>query len=226
MKKMKIFWYLLDSIFLIVFNLYFFLLKGTDHITSVWISYVSIHFAYFMRLATPYFIRKGSTSADYGRPLFVIAISYFFVAFIVGVIFIIIAPDKSNVVLLIHITIAAVYIILLLANLISNEHTANNIEKKEKELKYVKEASSILKSLINDLYDKKHKKLVEKAYDLICSSQVKSSNSVYHLEQEVFNQIFVLEELIKKKRFDEMEATINKICRAAQDRNRQLKLIQ
>jgi len=225
MKKTKIFWYLLDSIFLIVFNLYFFLLKETDHVTSVWISYASIHFAYFMLLATPYFVRKGSTSADYGRPLFVITTSYFFLALIVGIVFIFISPESYTVALLIQITIAAVFAVLLLANLIANEHTADNVEKREIELKYVKEASSKLNSMLNQLSDKNHQKLVEKAYDLIRGSQVKSSNNVLTLEQEVFNQIRMLEELIKNKRYDEIEETVNKVCHSAEERNRQLKLL-
>lgn len=225
MKKTKLFWYLLDSIFLVVFNLYFFLLTGTDHVTSVWISYASIHFAYFMLFATPYFVRKGSASADYGRPLFVITSSYFFLAFIVAVVFIIIAPETNTTSLLVQITIAAIFIILLLANLIANEHTADSVEKRELELKYVREASSKLNSLINKLSDKNHQKLVEKAYDLIYSSQVKSSMNVHSLEQEVFSQILVLEELIENKRFDDLEDTVNKICQMAEERNRQLKLI-
>jgi hypothetical protein len=217
MKKTKIFWYLLDLIFLIVFNLYFFLLKETGHVTSVWISYASIHFAYFMLLATPYFVRKGSTSADYGRPLFL--------ALIVGVVFIIISPVSITAALVIQITIAAVFAVLLLANLIANEHTADNVEKREIELKYVKEASSKLNSILNQLSVKNHQKLAEKAYDLIRGSQVKSSNNVQSLEQEVFNQISVLEELIKNKRFDEIEETVNKVCHSAEERNRKLKLL-
>ncbi len=225
MKKTKFFWYLLDSIFLIVFNLYFFLLKGTDHLTSVWISYASIHFAYFMLLATPYFVRKGSTSADYGRPLFVITTSYFFLAFLVGLVFIIISPESNTTALLVQITIAAIFAILLLANLIANEHTADNVEKREVELKYVKEASSTLNTLLNQLTDKKHQKLVEKAYDLIHSSQVKSSIDVYGIEQEVFNEISILSDLVKTKKFDSIEESVNNICSLAEERNRKLKLL-
>lgn len=225
MKKTKLFWYLLDSIFLMVFNLYFFLLKGSDHLASVWISYVSIHFSYIMLLATPYFVRKGSTSADYGRPLFVITTSYFFLAFLVGVAFIIISPETNTVPLLVQITIAAVFAVLLLPNLIANEHTADNVEKREAELKYVKEASSQLHSLINQLSDKKLQKLVEKAYDLIHSSQVKSSIKVQTIEQDVFNEISVLTDLVKNKKFESIEDEVNKICNLAEERNRQLKLI-
>jgi hypothetical protein len=225
MKKTKIFWSLLDSIFLIVFNLYFFLLKDPDHVTSAWISYASIHFAYLMLLATPYYVRKGSTSDDYGRPIFLITTSYFFLTLIVGVVFILISLESITVTLLIQITIAAVFAVLLLVNLIANEHTADNVEKREIELKYVKEASSKLNSILNQLSDKNHQKLVEKAYDLIRVSQVKSSNNVQSLEQEVFDQISVLEELIKNKRGEKVEETITKVCHSAEERNRKLKLL-
>ena len=225
MKKTNFFWYLLGSIFLIVFNLFFFLLKGTVHLTSVWISYVSIHFAYFILLATPFFVRKGSTSANYGFPLYVITSSYFFLAFLVGLIIIIISPESNTTALLVQITIAAIFALLLIANLIANENTADKIEKRELGLKYVKEASSMLNILLNQLTDKKHQKLVEKAYDLIHSSQVKSSIDVYGIEQEVFNEISILSDLVKNKNNDSIEESINNICFLAEERNRKLKLL-
>lgn len=225
MKKTKIFWYLLDSIFLIVFNLYFFLLKGIEQPASVWISYASIHLAYLMLLITPFFVRKGSVSADYGRPLFVITTSYFFLALIVGVVFIAISPESITVALLVQVTIAAIFAILLLTNLIANEHTADNIERHEVELKYVKESSSKLDSLLKQISDNAIRKKVEKAYDLIHSSQVKSSIKVQTIEQDVFNEISVLTDLVKNKKFESIEDEVNKICNLAEERNRQLKLI-
>ncbi len=225
MKKNKILWYILNSIFLIVFNLYFFLLKGTDHITSVWISYGSIHFAYFMLLSTPFLIRKSSVSVDYGRPLFIITTIYFFFAFVVGVSFIIMSPESNTLTILVQVTITAVFGITLLVNLIANEHTAVNVEKREDELKYVKEASSKLNSLINQLVDKRLQKLVEKAYDLVHSSQVKSAKEVQSIEQDVFKEISELAELIKNKNFDNIEEVVNNICNLAEERNSKLKLL-
>ena len=225
MKKTKIFWYLLDSIFLIVFNLYFFLLKGTDQPASVWISYASIHLAYLMLLITPYFVRKGSVSADYGRPLFVITTSYFFLALIVGVVFIAISPESITVALLVQVTIAAIFAILLLTNLIANEYTADNIERHEIELKYVKESSSRLDALLKQISDNAIRKKVEKAYDLIHSSQIKSSSSVKTVEQDVISEIDNLENALKQNNIEKIQLTVDKICNLANERNRQLKLL-
>jgi hypothetical protein len=225
MKKTKKFWYLLDSIFLIVFNLYFFLLKDTDQPASVWISYASIHLAYLMLLITPYFVRKGSVSVDYGRPLFVITTSYFFLALIVGVVFIAISSESTTVALLAQVTIAAIFAILLLTNLIANEHTADNIERHEVELKYVKESSSKLDALLKQISDNTIRKKVEKAYDLIHSSQVKSSNNVKSIELDVICEIDNLEKALQNNNPDKIQMAVDKICNLANERNRQLKLL-
>ncbi len=225
MKKTNFFWYLLSSIFLIVFNIYFFLLNGFDHPTSVWISYTSIHISYLMLLITPFLVRKGSTSADYGRPLFVITTSYFFLALIIGVVFIILSPEIYTVALLVQITIAAIFAVLLLTNLIANEHTADNVERHEVELKYVKESSSKLDALLKQISDNTIRKKIEKAYDLIHSSQVKSSYNVKLVEQDVIDEIDNLEKALKQNNFENIQLIVDKICNLANERNRQLKLL-
>jgi hypothetical protein len=225
MKRNTFYWYLMDSIFLIVFNLYFFLLKGIDHPPSVWISYVSIHLAYLMLLTTPYLVTKGSSSADYGRPLFEITTVYFFLSLIVGVIFIAIAPTNATVALLVQITIAALFAVLLLTNLIANEHTVDNLKRHEIELKYVKESSSKLDALQKQITDKTIRSKVEEAYDLIHSSPTKSSTAVKTIEQEVTNEICNLEIAVKQSNLQSIPMIMDKICHLANERNRQLKLL-
>lgn len=225
MIKTKIFWFLLNSIFVVVFNLYFFLLKGVEQTASVWLSYGSIHFAYLMLLITPFLVRKGGASADYGRPLYVVTSSYFFLALIVGVIFIVISPEVITVALLVQVTIAAIFAILLLTNLLANEHTADNIERREVELKYVKESSSRLDVLLKQISDNATRKKVEKAYDLIHSSQVKSSYSVKSIEQNVISEIDNLEKAVQKNDIENIRKIVDKICNLANDRNRKLKLL-
>jgi len=224
MNKTKVFWYLLDSIFLIVFNIYFFLLKGIDQPAAVWISYASIHFAFLMLLITPFLVRKGSVSTDYGRPLFVITTSYFFLALIVGVVFIIISPEISTVALLVQITIAALFIVLLLMNLIANEHTADNIEKSEVALRYVRESSSRLEAILKQISDNTVRKKVEKANDLIHSSQVKSSLYVKPIEQNIIREIDNLESALRENNLEKVQLIVDNICNLANERNRQLKL--
>lgn len=223
MRK-RIFWYLLDSIFLIVFNVYFFLLKGTENQLPIWISYGFIHASYLILLLTPYLVRAGSSSADYGRPLFVITYLHFYVSYLLGVIVFIVNPDGYLIPLLAHITITAVFSIALLSNLIANEHTAEAIEKREAELVYVKESSSYLKSILNKISDKTLYRKVEMVYDLIHGSPVKSSISVYEHEQEVTKQIQKLDLAVSRSDKESIVSISDKILNLAEERNRILKL--
>jgi hypothetical protein len=178
-----------------------------------------------MLLLTPLFVRKGSNSSDYGRPLFVITSSCFFLALVVGVVFIILSPETYTVALLAQITIFTIFIIILITNLIANEHTANNIERNEEELKYVKESSSKLNVLLNQISDSTIRKKVENAYDLIHSSQVKSSYKVKLIEQEVIDEIDKLENALMQTNIETIQLIVDKICNLANERNRQLKLM-
>ena len=49
---------ILYAIFPFLFNIMFFMLGGAEHPASVWISYVWIHIAYFIMVATPLYVRK------------------------------------------------------------------------------------------------------------------------------------------------------------------------
>jgi uncharacterized membrane protein YhiD involved in acid resistance len=177
-----------------------------------------------MLLITPFFVRKESHSADYGRPLFTITSIYFFLALIVGVAFIAISPESITAALLVQITIAAIFAVLLLTNLIANEHTADNIERHELELHYVKESSSKLNALLKQISDVASRKKVEKAYDLIHSSQVKSSHKVQSVEESVMNEIERLEKAVQQNNPENIQTIAGKICSLAEERNRLLKL--
>ncbi len=178
MKKVNILWIILDLIFLALFNVLFFVLGGVEHITSVWMSFAFIHFAYFMLILTPLLIRKGKSSAVFGFSLYSISSVYFFIALITGVIFILVSPESYKAALLVQLVIAGLYGVLLISNMIANEHTADAEETRQNQIAYVKDASSKLKVLLGSVNDKEAKKKVESIYDAIHSSPIKSHSNL------------------------------------------------
>lgn len=192
MKK-NILWILLESIFLIIFNTVFFVAGGCEHSASVWISYAFIHFSYIMILATPLLIRKSNCSAIFGFSLYSISSVYFFLEFVVGLLFIFVESESYKAALLTQIIIAGIYAVLLLANLIANEHTAENIERHEEEVVFIKESSSRIKLLIDKSSDKKANEEIGKLYDLLHSSPSKSIIKVKNIEIDIENRITELE---------------------------------
>ena len=223
MNKKSVLWILLDLVFLIVFNIVFFVMGGAQHPASVWISYGFIHFAYIMLVITPFLIRKSSSAAVFGFSLYSISSAYFMAAFIVGVIFIAAHPENYKWSLIVQVVIAGFYAIMLISNMIANEHTADSIERHEMELQYVKESSAMLKGIMEMASDKVLKKKIEKAYDLLHSSQVKSSGAVRDYEVTVMDLIEVLEQNVARNDVAAANTTLDKIMKNANERNRRLR---
>ena len=191
MNKKNFLWVILDLIFLVIFNVVFFVISGTEHPASVWISYGFIHLAYIMLLITPKLIRKSSSSSVFGFSLYSISSTYFLVEFIIGVIFIFAKPESYKVSLVVQIITFGIYAAMLISHMIANEYTADNIERHELELQYVKNCSAQLKGIMNQVEDKNIKKKVEKAYDTLHSSPVRSNNTARDYELTVMDLIEV-----------------------------------
>lgn len=223
MKK-TILWILLDLVFLIVFNTIFFVAGGTDHNTSVWLSYGFIHLSYLLLIITPFLIRKSSSAAVFGFSLYSISSVYFMAEFVVGVVFCLINMESYKPAFIVQVVIAGFYAIMLISHLIANESTAESIERHEIELKYVKDCSARIQPLIDMVSDRKTRKKVEAVYDLIHGSQVRSNNSVRQIELDVIDQIDLLESAVESEDKEKISALCNKISRLAEERNRQLKL--
>ena len=196
MNKKSVLFMLLDSIFIIVFNTVFFTVGGVEHPASVWISYGFIHFSYLMILIVPFLIRKNSNAAVFGFSLYSVSAVYFFVEFLVGLIFILIGSSSFKASLVVQIIIAGIYAVMLIANLIANEYTADKTERHEEEVAYIKDAASKVKLLIGKSKDKKANKEIEKTYDLLHSSPTKSMDSVKRIEMSIIDKIASLKSAV------------------------------
>lgn len=225
MKKTNVLWIILDLIFLIIFNVVFFVLGGTEHNVSVWISYGFIHFAYFMLLFTPYLIRKGKSSAVFGFSLYSISTVYFLIELVTGTIFILVPPESYKGALLTQLCIAGLYGIILVSNMIANEHTADAEEKREYQIAYVKDTSAKLKDLLENIRDKNAKKKVERVYDAIYSSPVKSHSDLAQIEDRILQSINKLEDEILAGNKENIISLANSLLAAVNERNMRLKTL-
>lgn len=221
MNNKHLLWIALDLVFLIVFNIVFFMLGGTEHSSSVWVSYSFIHFAYIMLLITPWLVSKSTDIL--GFPLYSISSTYFIVVFVVGLIFIFKHTTNYTVAFLVQVVIAGIYAIILISNMLANKNTVESVEHHEMELQYVRNASSKLKYIMDSISDRKLYKKVEQLYDLLHSSPAKSSNLVRDYELTVLELVDVLKKNIDENDTDATENTIDKIEHNANERNRRLK---
>jgi hypothetical protein len=223
MKKITVLWIILDLIFLVIFNLIFFIFCGTEHKISVWISYAFIHFAYLMLLLTPKLIRKGKSSAVFGFSLYSISAVYFLIEFITGIIFIWVSQESFTASFLVQLCIAGLYSIVLISHLIANEHTANTEEKRQYQIAYIKDASIKLKSLLENINDKETKKIVEKIYDAIYSSPAKSHVDLAQIENRILQSIKELEITVSLNNKERIVPLANMLLSDVNERNMRLK---
>lgn len=225
MNKKSILYILLDLVFLIVFNTVFFVVGGNEHPISVWISYGFIHFSYLMVLITPFLIRKSSSATIFGFSLYSISAIYFFVEFLIGLIFILIGSDSYKAALVVQVIVAGMYAIMLIANLIANECTADKVQKQEEEIAYIKTAAAKIKLLVGKSTDKKANKEIEKAYDLLHSSPSKSNTSVKTLESDILNKITELKNAVDNNNKDATMSLCKEIIHLTEERNSIIKNI-
>lgn len=219
MKKAFL-WAVLDLIFLVVFNAFFFMLGGENHPVSVWISYAFIHFAYIMLLLTTFLVRKGESKHTYGALLFSISTYYFLAEFIVGVIFILVAPAGIKAAVLVQIAMAGIYGIMLMSNMIANENTADAQQARRVEIDYIKNASAKVASILDNVVDEDARKKIEKLYDAISTSPVKSHPDVAVLEEQISNSILHLEAFVSAGVYDKVEEQSDTIIKMIAERNR------
>ncbi|MDR3295448.1 MAG: hypothetical protein LBT26_06435 [Clostridiales Family XIII bacterium] len=224
MKKAYVLWIILDLIFLVIFNAVFFVASGVGHEASVWISYGFIHFAYLMLLITPGLIRKGTSAAVFGFSLYSVSSIYFLLEFIIGVIFILISPDGYKAALLIQLCVAGIYCITLISQMIANEHTADSEEKRQYQIEYVKKASAELKSLMDSMNDEETKNKVEKIYDALYASPVKSHPGLAQAESQILVGIASLRGYVSAGEKAQIVSSADSLLIAVNERNRQLKM--
>ena len=226
MNKKSVLWILLDFIFLAVFNTVFFVAGGTDHTTSVWISYGFIHFAYLMVVVTPFLIRKSSSAAVFGFSLYSVSSTYFLFELVVGLIFIFIKSETYKTALIVQVIIAGIYAVLLLAHMIANEKTADSVKRYEDEVAFIKTASSRVKGLVGKADDKKANKEIEKAYDMLHSSPSKTSGAASFIEAAVMDKVAELERAVFSQDTAAIIAIAGEVIALMDKRNSQFRLSQ
>ena len=225
MKKENVLWLILNLIFLIIFNALFFVLGGTEQKASAWLSYVFIHFAYLMLLATPILMRKGKSREIFGFTIYSISTGYFLLQLATGIVFILIALDSINAPLLVQLCLAGLYGVLLIVNLMANERTATAEEHRQRQVSYIKDSAIRLKGVLDKIQDKAVKKKVEKLYDALYASPVRSRPELAQIENHIIQSIGELERAAYNGNHGAVGSLADSLLAAVNERNMRLKTL-
>ena len=211
----------LGLVFLAVFNAVFFIAGGTDHPKSVWLAYAFIHIAYLLLVATSFLVKENSQKVVMGMPLYTVSTIYFALSFVINLIFVFAKPETLTACLIINIILTGFYVASMLTLVMANDATQAAVDRREKELMYVNEASGRLKAMQESAGDEALARKIERVYDLVRNSQVKSSQGVHNQERNVLRMLDELEYLVESKD-PAAEETLREVEKAARERNRML----
>lgn len=215
MTKKKLITILLESIFLIAFNVLFFMNTGFEHSTGTWICYGFLHFSYLMMIFTPFIESKEyiskTTSYTISSLYFVCEIVFAFIYLIFNRI------AGTKFVISVQVILTAIYFIVLFTNLITNETTKNKENQHNIENDFIKIISAKAKYIESIISSSKEKNRMNNLYYTIHSSPIKSSNDVILYEEKIVDLLNALEnaaeqndETMISEKITEIERLINK----------------
>ena len=189
MKK-KVLLLILESLFLIIFNVMFFLLNG--HVgahASRWISYAGIHISYAMMIVTPILLKHSKTDTAFGLPISGVSAVYFAAEFLLGLIFVLFNPTGWKACFLLQLILLAIYALFLLVLLIAD---ASAREKEAKRLqlgKFVGEAKDELNLIMRKTRNSEIIALLDDLKTKLEATPLETSSEALPIEDEIIKQI-------------------------------------
>ena len=223
MTKKNILTIVLDSVFVVAFNLLFFINGGIVHSASVWTIYGFLHFAYLMVLVTPLISARGTTSIHSKTVIYVISLLYFLVELVFASIFVFFLILGFRLTLSIEIIVTAIYLVVLIVNLLADASIEAKQQRHKTENAFIKNISNKIKYISSTVSDEKAKSKLESLYYLAHSSPSKSGENMKSYELAIMENLDKMEDAVSQEKMDEVLSLAADVERILNKRNFELR---
>ena len=221
--KSKVFKVIISLLFLVIFNVLFFVLGGTRQSDSNWLCYGFITLSYLLMLATLLFFKAKKGEAVLEYTLWMNASVYFFVELIVGVFFIVGDCESVTWPLIIQSLLLVIFLIVQLSSAVANQATSASVAKQRAESIAIQELASKIRSRMRDIDDEALRKQVTRCYEDINSSSVESFPEAQEAELALRNAVDMLCVAIEDQDIDQIAKKAKRVSNALADRNAVIK---
>ena len=214
-------------IFLIVFNVLFFLLGGTERSDTEWVCYGFIHAAYLCLLVTPLFCNAGKGETILSASLYLRALFYFFTELVIGLGFIWYnAYNPISIVwpVIIQGILLAVFLILQLMSVLVNDATKASLSKQRQERVYIRSLAENLKEAMRQVNDSTLRKQIANCYESLNSSSLESFPETIDAELELENAVNTLCSYVEQGDMSQLGSQIQKVQVAMKHRNQAIRM--
>ncbi len=224
MTKSKVFGWITRLLFLVAFNAIFFIVGGTEHPASVWIAYAMIQATYLLLILSPYFTAGGKTALETGAPLVMLSSINFALHFVVGLIFMIAAPEKCKGEIVLYIILVAIYLAVFFTLMFANSHTESSVKRQAQETFFIKNQSSKLKLLASRATDAELARLIETMADNMHASPSRSNPNAAMVESNISMKVMEIEMAVNEGRADDAKRSCRELGYLIEERNRVLSI--
>jgi len=214
-------------IFLIVFNVLFFLLGGTERSDTEWVCYGFIHAAYLCLLVTPLFCNAGKGETVLSASLYLRALFYFFTELVIGIGFI--WYDSYNPIpivwpAIIQGILLAVFLILQLMSVLANDATKASLAKQRQERVYIRSLAENLKEAMRQVNDPALRKQIANCYESLRNSSLESFPEAAAAEMELEGAVNTLCSAIEIGDMSKLTQQIQNVQVAMRHRNQAIRM--
>ncbi len=211
-------------VFPVLFNLLFFMLGGTEHPASVWLSYAFIHVAYACLAVLPAFCRVRQGLAVLAASLYYMPLGYFLAELALGLVWILLAPEATTWPLLTQSLLFAAFFVAQLAMVMANKATTASLDRQEEESLFLRQLTEQLRSRLAGLRGSDARPQVERCYEALVNSSVQSCPEAAAAEAGLQAAVAELCAAIDAGQGKGVEALADKVQAAVRERAAALRL--
>lgn len=211
-------------IFLIVFNVLFFLLGGTERSDTEWVCYGFIHAAYLCLLVTPLFCNAGKGETVLSASLYLRALFYFFTELVVGIGFLLYNAESPTWPAIVQSILLMAFLILQLMSILANDATKASLAKQRQERVYIRSLAENLKEALRQVNDPTLRRQMANCYESLSSSSIESFPEAIDAELELENAVYTLCSSVEQGDTSQLSEHIQKVQVAMKHRNQAIRM--
>lgn len=211
-------------LFLVLINIGLFSLAAIK-LTSFWISWIFIHIAFLIFAGILIFSAPEQKKIKFAYSEAAVAAYYLVIEVVAGFVLLTYFAFFPMISFVIQTVILAVFLVVFFSLKKMNRDIDRREETGKADLHKFQAILEFMKDVQNQVdYNAPYKKTIQHAYDAISGSQVKSSASVYEVEEGIWNLIEQLKKEVAVKDEERIRALCHDIENQAAERNRRLRM--
>lgn len=206
-------------IFLVLFNVLYFVIGGANQSAVNWMSYAFIHVSYLLLLSTPILCPHRDGQTVLIASLYLRALQYFFTELLVGIVIILLGLQSIALPLVVQSVLLALFLILQLMGVLANRATSESIDSQRIGSQLISDLTQQIREAMRGIDNPTTKSKVECCYNALLACSVESIEQARAAEDELKEAVYDLCTAVGTADGNLIEECANRVTSAIHHRN-------